>query len=98
MTESQLKLLSEAQTFVTNLFTSKVNKSIRFHNLEHTQAVVMAAEEMAQYYQLQDEDRTALGLAAWFHDSGFTSGDAEGHEERGVGYAIKFIEDHGGDQ
>ncbi|HYC40949.1 MAG TPA: Pycsar system effector family protein [Chitinophagaceae bacterium] len=98
MTENDLKLLSEAQTYVSNLFRTKNTKSIRFHNLEHTQGVVIAAEEMADYYQLQDEDRVALALGAWFHDSGFTSGDAEGHENRGIQIASRFLQEQGVDQ
>ena len=98
MTETQLKILSNAQSFVTDLFTNKGSKSIRFHTLEHTQGVVMAADEMAQYFQLPEEDRTALGLAAWFHDTGFTSGDAQGHEDRSIEYAVKFLQEQKADE
>jgi hypothetical protein len=55
MTESQSMLLANARLNVTDLFQHKVNKSIRFHNLEHTQGVVLACEEMANYYQFNDE-------------------------------------------
>jgi|SRR5688572_1608311 len=98
MTENQLKLLSDAQTFVTDIYANKVNKSIRFHNLEHTQAVVLACEEMAQYYQLQDEDHAALAIAAWFHDTGYSSGDANGHEAVSVGLATNFLKEHQADE
>lgn len=98
MTEPQLKLLSDAQTYVTELYANKVNKSIRFHNLEHTQAVVLACEEMAQYYQLPDEDHAALALAAWFHDTGYSSGDANGHEAVSVGLVTNFLRDHHADE
>lgn len=98
MTENQLKLLSDAQTFVTDIYANKVNKSIRFHNLDHTQAVVIASEEMAQYYQLQDEDHAALAIAAWFHDTGYSSGDANGHEAVSVGLATNFLKEHQADE
>ena len=98
MTENQLKLLSDAQAFVTDIYTNKVNKSIRFHNLEHTQAVVLASEEMAQYYQLQDEDHAALAIAAWFHDTGYSSGDANDHEAVSVGLATNFLKEHQADE
>ena len=98
MTENQLKLLSDAQAFVTDIYTNKVNKSIRFHNLDHTQAVVIASEEMAQYYQLQDEDHAALAIAAWFHDTGYSSGDANGHEAVSVGLATNFLKEHEADE
>src|SRR5688572_711867 len=98
MTENQLKLLSDAQSFVTELYTNKVNKSIKFHNLEHTQAVVLACEEMAQYYQLPDEDHAALAMAAWFHDTGYSSGDANGHEAVSMALATNFLKDHHADE
>lgn len=97
MTESQSQLLSNARTFVTDLFQNKVNKSIRFHNLEHTQGVASACEEMANYYQFSDEDRLILYLAAWFHDTGFSSGNAHGHEDVSIQLATNFLQQHHAD-
>ncbi|WP_204306740.1 hypothetical protein, partial [Klebsiella pneumoniae] len=31
-------------------------------------------------------------LAAWFHDTGFSSGQAEGHEETSVQIATQFLQ------
>ena len=95
MTEEQLNILARAQQHVTDIFTNKVNKSITFHSLEHTQAVVLAAEEMAKYYQLQDEDHAALVVAAWFHDTGYSSGEANGHEEVSIAHATNFLKEQG---
>jgi predicted metal-dependent HD superfamily phosphohydrolase len=97
MTESQSTLLSNARIFVTNLFQNKVNKSIRFHNLEHTQGVALASEEMANYYQFGDEDRLALYIAAWFHDTGFSSGQAHGHEDVSIDLATNFLQENKAD-
>ncbi|MGH2565168.1 MAG: hypothetical protein ACRDE5_11680, partial [Ginsengibacter sp.] len=94
MTENQSKLLLDAESFVSDLFLNKVNKSIRFHNLVHTQAVVIACEEIAQYYQLHDEDHLALVVSAWFHDTGFSSGNAHGHEEVSIKLASDFLQGH----
>ena len=94
MTENQSQLLANARTFVSGLFLNKVNKSIRFHNLDHTQGVVMAGEEMAEYYQLGDEDRLALYVAAWFHDTGFSSGEAHGHEDVSIRLASNFLQEN----
>lgn len=98
MTENHLTILSNAQHFVTDIFTNKVNKSITFHNLDHTQGVVLAAEEMGQYYQLNAEDHAALILAAWFHDTGYSSGDANGHEEVSIALATNFLKDQHADE
>ena len=97
MTENQSQLLANARTFVSGLFLNKVNKSIRFHNLDHTQGVVMAGEEMAEYYQLGDEDRLALYIAAWFHDTGFSSGEAHGHEDVSIRLASNFLQENNAD-
>lgn len=97
MNSNQMLLLTDAQNFVSDLFLNKVNKSIRFHNLEHTQGVVMACEEMADYYHLHPDDRTAVLIAAWFHDTGFSSGKAHGHEEVSIQLATDFLKQHQAD-
>jgi predicted metal-dependent HD superfamily phosphohydrolase len=97
MTENQSRLLLDAEGFVSDLFLNKVNKSIKFHTLEHTQGVVMACEEIAGYYQLHEEDHLALIIAAWFHDTGFSSGQAHGHEDVSIQLATEFLEEHHAD-
>ena len=64
--EQQTDLVAAARDFATDIFKNKVSKSFRYHNLDHTRQVVRAAEEMADYYQLQPEDRNAVIIAAWF--------------------------------
>lgn len=71
---------------------------MRFHSLAHTQNVVIAAEEMAQYYQLQDEDHASLSMAAWFHDVGFLTGEPNGHEEVSKEMAGKFLRENQADE
>jgi len=91
MTENQFQILAAAQNYVTDLYQTKVSKSIHFHTLLHTQEVLAASEKMAEYYQLADEDRFALSLAAWFHDTGYSGGSAKGHEDLSVELAVKFL-------
>jgi predicted metal-dependent HD superfamily phosphohydrolase len=97
MTDSHSQLLSGAREFATDIFLNKVSKSLKYHNLEHTQRVVLACEEMANYYQLQPEDRDAVLLAAWFHDTGFSGGESNGHEEASVQLATTFLQDQKAD-
>ncbi|MES1198246.1 MAG: Pycsar system effector family protein [Chitinophagaceae bacterium] len=94
MTENQIHILEEAQKYVSDLFLAKLNKSIRFHTLQHTQEVAAACEKMANYYQLPDEDRFALLIAAWFHDTGYSGGQAKNHEDLSIELALKFLADH----
>jgi len=94
MTEEQFRILSAAQDFVSDLFINKVNKTIHFHTLQHTQEVLAGSETMADYYRLEDEDRFALMLGAWFHDTGYSGGKAAGHENLSIQIATKFLNEH----
>lgn len=91
MTEEQFRVLSAAQDFVSDLFINKVNKTIHFHTLQHTQEVLAGSETMADYYHLEDEDRFALLLGAWFHDTGYSGGKAAGHENLSIQIATQFL-------
>lgn len=97
MSENQSMLLPEAQTFVNDLFLNKVSKSIRFHSIEHTMDVVSASMKMAEFYQLAEEDRLILSLAAWFHDTGYSSGKADDHEAVSLEIATDFLKSHNAD-
>lgn len=94
MTEPQTDLVSAAREFATEIFQNKVSKSFRYHNLEHTRQVVRAVEEMADYYQLQPEDRSTVLIAAWFHDTGFVEGESKGHEAISIQLADTFLKDN----
>ena len=94
MSESQLLLLQDAQNLVTELLSNKLSKSITFHTLTHTQEVVAAAEKLADFQQLEDDERCALLLAAWFHDTGYTGGTAKDHESISIKMVTEFLKDH----
>ena len=94
MNEAQERILAEARHYVTEIFTHKVKPEFVFHNLDHTEAVAEAASQMADYYQLNDEDRFVLMLSAWFHDTGYSAGKVEGHEEVSVQIATQFLQQH----
>jgi predicted metal-dependent HD superfamily phosphohydrolase len=91
MGENQILVLQEARAVVTDLLLNKLSKNIKFHTLQHTQEVVAACETIANHQQIADDERFALLLAAWFHDTGYTSGDARGHEEVSVALAAEFM-------
>lgn len=94
MTEVQTDLIAAAREQVTDIFQTKVSKSFRYHNLDHTRQVVRAVEEMADYYQLQPDDRQAVTVAAWFHDTGFSAGQGKGHEAVSAQIATEFLTAH----
>lgn len=91
MNDNQAQVLLDVQDYVTDLYRKKVDGHFVFHNLDHTQRVVAAAEEMAAHYELNDEDRLILLASAWFHDTGFTMGKAEDHEKESIRLATDFL-------
>ncbi len=94
MTVSHPLLLAAAREFATEILRNQLSKDVSYHNLGHTENVVSACEQMADYYQLQPEDKEALLIAAWFHDTGFSAGKSQGHEEVGKQLAVSFLEQH----
>ncbi len=84
-------LLQDAKSFVSHLFETDLGSRFLFHNISHTQAVVKAADKIAQHYQLDSEDKLALTLAAWFHDTGFSKGSAENHEAESQRIVAAFL-------
>jgi len=98
MSENQLSVLRDAQALVTDLLTNKLSKSIRFHTLQHTQEVVAACDMLATYLRVNDDDRYALALAAWFHDTGYTGGEAKDHETLSIKIVEEFLNANQADQ
>ncbi|MEO6069320.1 MAG: HD domain-containing protein, partial [Chitinophagaceae bacterium] len=91
MTETNEKILSAARNYVTGLFKHQIKPEFVFHNMEHTEEVVEASSKMAEFFHLNDEDRLILLLAAWFHDTGYSIGEANGHEAESTKHATTFL-------
>jgi predicted metal-dependent HD superfamily phosphohydrolase len=98
MTESQLLVLQDARHYVTTLLTSKLSKNIKFHTLQHTEEVVDACRLLADAAQLSPDDRYALMLAAWFHDTGYTTGTSKDHEAASTEIVNQFMAGHAVDE
>jgi predicted metal-dependent HD superfamily phosphohydrolase len=94
MTETHEQILAAVRNYVTDLFTNNLDPRFVFHSLEHTEDVADACSMMADYYRLSEEDRYVLSLAAWFHDTGYTSGHVEGHEDVSIQLATDFLRRH----
>lgn len=92
MNEPQLQILAEAKKNIINIFTTKINPRFVFHNLHHTEQVVSAAEEMGEFYQLDDNDQFVLFVSAWFHDTGFSRGQIQEHEKESAKLATDFLQ------
>ncbi|CAF1277114.1 unnamed protein product [Adineta ricciae] len=94
MLEINNSLLSAASKYVSDIFSGKVSKDFIFHSYEHTTEVVLHSELIAGTYDLSEDDRLALTLAAWFHDTGYSSGVAKYHETESQRIATEFLQDH----
>lgn len=92
MNESGSHLLAAARIYVTDIFQHKVKPEFVFHSLEHTEDVVEACSHIADHYKLEETDRLVLMLSAWFHDTGYSSGRAEDHEELSAHMATQFLQ------
>lgn len=76
---------------VTRTFESPEAIQYPYHNLEHTESVVIHAKEIASWYLLNETDMFVLAVAAWFHDIGHLYGEIRGHEERGVRIMQQYL-------
>ena len=94
MNKNQLKIVAEAKKVVTGILKNSVPAMFIFHNIAHTKDVARSAELIEGHYQLSDVDRFVVFIAAWFHDTGFSAGCAEGHEEESVRLAAEFLQQH----
>lgn len=83
-------ILRESEAFVTVLLREKLQPVFYYHNLSHTRRVFDASMEIAGAMDIPKNEIQLLGIAAWFHDTGFTV-NAEGHEEQSVGILEDFM-------
>ncbi len=89
-------LLEAVEAYVEKFIQEEINPDFVFHNFQHTYAVVEAATELADHYEVSKSDRLAIVLAAWFHDTGYQGG-WEDHEERSVLNAVSWLKSQGVD-
>lgn len=88
------ELVMEAEAFVTKFFEQHTYEGLYFHNLEHTQNVVRRSTEIADHEGATEEDKAAIRIAAWFHDTGHLTGGIEDHEARSVELMKEFLQEH----
>jgi predicted metal-dependent HD superfamily phosphohydrolase len=87
------KLLEHVQHHVKHFFKAQQAEELVYHNLDHTEEVVDNANRLSQHYKLQEKDNFVVVTAAWFHDIGYFTGGAEGHEQRGADVAKAYLEE-----
>ena len=94
MQTQTVDLLQEVEAYVESYIRERVDDRYVYHNFQHTYAVVEAAGELMRNYELTEEEKLTVELAAWFHDTGYADG-WEDHELRGAELAEKFLREQG---
>ncbi|MEK7671213.1 MAG: HD domain-containing protein, partial [Bacteroidota bacterium] len=87
-------ILNQAQAYVSSLLNGKLPGWAVYHNLRHTEEIVEAVQEIGEGSRLNKSEMEIVLLAAWFHDVGYTE-VADGHEEKGVEIATRFLQAKG---
>jgi predicted metal-dependent HD superfamily phosphohydrolase len=87
------QLQEDVEKHVSDYFHTHNDPRLVYHNLEHTQEVVNAAQQIANHYQLNEQDFFTITVAAYFHDTGYFE-DALNHEAKGADLADEFLAKH----
>ena len=92
MTKISDRVLEEAKKYVFDLLEDKIPDELLYHSIYHTIDVMKNAEIIAENMELRIDDLNILRISTLFHDIGFID-IYDGHEEKGVMYAEKFLHD-----
>ncbi len=91
-------LSEQVKQYSMAFFNAPEHQYLPYHNLTHTEAVVKAAIQIGNHYQLAEEDFFIVLTAAWFHDMGYFSEDPANHEQMGADMAAGFLKELGVDE
>ena len=89
-----VNVLTDMPLYVKKMFEEHGKSFHVYHNLEHTQTVVRHAAEIADHYQINDQERLVVQTAAWFHDTGYLIGEVANHEETSVVLMRLFLDEY----
>lgn len=87
-------LLDQVAAHVKDYFEQHGSPVYLYHNLQHTEAVVAAACQIAGQYPLDEKDYFTAIASAWFHDIGY-HGNPKDHEATGAEHAAGFLQKAG---
>ena len=82
----------QAHAFLINELQNGLPAYITYHNVQHTENVIAAAEHLAGKEKIEGDDLILLKTAALFHDAGFLQNHVE-HEMLGCNIAKKHLPD-----
>lgn len=84
------KLVQRAALHARSLLSRFIPSELCFHNLEHTQEVVLATQLIAHEARLPRKEIELLIIAAWFHDTGYIV-DYDAHEKYSAQIAMNWL-------
>ncbi|MCW9065886.1 MAG: HD domain-containing protein, partial [Ignavibacteriaceae bacterium] len=87
------EIISKVKEYIGNTFREKGSSDRYYHNFTHTAEVAKATEEIVDSMSINENDKEALIIAAWFHDIGHIE-TCEGHEDVGIDLAEKFLKEN----
>ena len=85
-------LLIDTEMYIEKLFNERLDSKFSYHNFEHTKNVVSGIEILCKAEEINEETKTILLLAGWFHDAGYVDG-CENHEKKSIEIALEFLKD-----
>lgn len=89
-------ILEKTKNFAVELLSNDLSSDYLYHNLRHTQRVVKSTKEILNSATLPEDEKEAVELAAWLHDTGYTKG-SENHETESCSIAQEFLSKEGYD-
>ena len=84
----------QAGNFITNKLKKELSANYIYHNIDHTNDVYYAAENLGRLEKISDADMKLLLTAAAYHDSGFLRFN-NGHEEESCRIAADALPRYG---
>jgi predicted metal-dependent HD superfamily phosphohydrolase len=95
--EVESELLQKSQKYVETFLKENLSEGIYYHDLEHTQEVVNASQEIGIASDLSEDELETVLIAAWFHDTGYYKGMKD-HETLSKDVAVEFLKNEGVDE
>jgi predicted metal-dependent HD superfamily phosphohydrolase len=87
-------ILEKTKNYVLALLSKDLSPDFLYHNLRHTQRVVKSTKELLNASSLNEQEKAAIEIAAWLHDTGYIEG-CENHEAKSCIIAKEFLTKEG---
>lgn len=84
------KIVQRAALHCRSLLSRFLPPELSFHNLDHSQEVVLACQFIARELRLPTKETELLIIAAWFHDTGYIV-DYDSHEQYSEQIALNWL-------